>query len=130
MDFNYQKIYEQLGNLFYSVAASDGHVKTKEIVKLKEIIDRDWLPLEESKDEFGIDAAHYIYITFDYLIASLTSAEDAFRAFASYYESHRSHFTKELKKKILKTSAEIANVFGGVNKSEISILTRLNLLLQ
>ncbi len=130
MDINYQKIYEQLGNLFYSIAAADNHVKAKEVVKLKEIVDHEWLPLEGSKDEFGIDAAHYIYISFDYLLASSTLAEDAYQAFTSYYEAHKSHFSKDLKRKILVTSAEIANAFGGANKSELAYLTRLNLLLQ
>ena len=40
MIINYQKIYEQLGYLFYSIAASDKHVMKQESEILKKEIDK------------------------------------------------------------------------------------------
>jgi len=125
MNINYQKIYEQLGNLFYCIAAADNNVKPQEVAKLKEIIDSDWLPLEDSTDEFGVDAAHYIFITFDYQLAESATARESFKLFADYYKAHKSAFSKDMKRKISSTATTIANSFGGTNKSELTYLTQL-----
>jgi len=126
MEINYLKIYEQLGNLFYCIAAADNNVKPQEVAKLKELIDRDWLPLENSKDRFGVDAAHYIFITFDYQLASSASARESFILFADYYKAHKSAFSKSMKNKISSTATAIANSFAGTNKSELTYLTQLH----
>jgi hypothetical protein len=125
MTTNYQKIYEQLGNLFFAIAMADNHLKHKEVEKLKELVNKEWVPLEHSTDEFGTDAAYYIYISFDYLTDSFTTAEEAFYTFKVYYEIHKAVFSEKLKAKILTTATDIAVSFRGISKAEHEYLDRL-----
>lgn len=39
--------YSVIGQLFYAIAAADKTVKQEEIVQLKELIETDWLPLDD-----------------------------------------------------------------------------------
>ena len=43
MKIDNRDIFEQIGNLFYSIAA-DQHVKPLEVGELKALISKDWLP--------------------------------------------------------------------------------------
>ncbi len=128
MKTNYQKIYEQLGNLFFAIAMADKEVRPREVERLKELVSREWVPLESSTDEFGTDAAHYIYISFDYLSETFTTAQEAFEMFAGYYTIHKQVFSDKLKNKILYTAREIAEAFRGINKAELLYLEQLNVL--
>ncbi len=129
MTTNYQKIYEQLGNLFFAIAMADNHLKHKEVEKLKELVAEEWVPMEHSTDEFGTDAAFYIYIAFDYLTDSFTTAEEAFEMFREYYEIHKAVFSEKLKNQIMTTATEIAVSFRGISKAEHRYLEKLELLL-
>ncbi len=60
--------YQQLGKLFYAVADSDNNIQQDEINKLKKVVREEWLPIEDSVDEFGTDAAYQIEIVFDWLL--------------------------------------------------------------
>ena len=60
--------YQQLGKLFYSAASVDNTVHEDEMAQLKEIVKKEWLPLENSLSEFGDDAAYQIEIVFDWLV--------------------------------------------------------------
>lgn len=129
MKTNYQKIYEQLGKLFYAIAMADNEVRPREVKRLKELVSKEWVPLESSTDEFGTDAAYYIYISFDYLTDTFTTARQAFDAFAEYYEVHKAYFNNGLKEKIRTTAYQIADAFRGMNKAEHEYLERLDQLL-
>lgn len=60
--------YQQLGKLFYSMALADGKVQQEEITKLKKIVQKEWVLLEDSIDSFQIDTAYQIEIVFYWLI--------------------------------------------------------------
>jgi len=130
MVINYQKIYEKLGYLFYAIAAADQHVKFSEEKKLRELVTQKWVPLENSTDEFNTDAAYYISIAFDYLLAEGVSAEEAFRVFQEYYTEHKSAFDQNLKKQITATAQAIAQAFARKNQQEQKLLAELSRLLK
>lgn len=44
-------------------------------------MDKHWLPLEASLDDFGTDSAHYITISFDFAMAEEMDADRAFQSF-------------------------------------------------
>lgn len=129
MIVNYQKIYEQLGYLFYSIAASDKHVMKQESEILKKEIEKEWIPLEDSTDEFGTDAANYIYFTFDRLSDMDFSPREAFDSFKAYFETHANAFTPDVRSRIQRTVSHMANAFAHKTKTEEYIEKELRKLL-
>jgi hypothetical protein len=129
MIINYQKIYEQLGYLFYAIASADRHSRAKEFEILKQDIIKEWVPLETSTDEFGTDAANYIYFTFDNLLDQEADPEESFASFKEYFELHAHAFDKNLRKRIEKTAFHMATAFAHKNKTETKILQELKKLL-
>lgn len=126
---NYANLYEHLGRLFYAVAAADGEVNEKETLTLKKEIEAIWLPLENSKDLYGSDAAHKIWMAFETSDEQSMDAKEAFEVFKNYYHHTQSDWTPDLKKKVQKTSAAVANAFDRYNKAELQILSALHLLM-
>ena len=120
---------EHLGTLFYSIAAIDKTIRTEEIDKLKQIIKREWLPLENSFNEFGDDAAYEIEIVFDWLVANEWELEQVIPDFKIFRAEHQHLFTPEINALILKTANAIASSFLGKNKSEHVLISQLSAIL-
>ena len=120
--------YQNLGKLFYAIAASDGNVRPIEFDKLKTVVKQQWLDVDEINDAFGTDAAYQIEVVFDWL-----NRDDELNINACYddflsYKNEQSHlFTDEVKKLILKTASSIAYAFSGINKSELIMLAKLDI---
>ncbi|MBL7899221.1 MAG: TerB family tellurite resistance protein [Crocinitomicaceae bacterium] len=121
--------YQNLGKLFFAIAAADKKVTPEEISALKKHVSENWLDLEDSTDYFGSDAAHQIEIVFDYLVDEMPDAEDCYRDFADFRKKHDSIFKQEVKDMIWQTADSIASSFNGKNKSELVMLSRLAQLL-
>ncbi|MCX7551733.1 hypothetical protein [Xanthomarina sp. F2636L] len=120
--------YEVLGKLFYAVAAADGVVELSEVNKLKEIIRKEWLLVDETEDAFQTDAAYQIEVVFDWLDSQNNLNSDTlFEKFVSYKNEQSQFFTPAIKKLILKTAHAIATSFSGKNKSELIILAKLEM---
>jgi hypothetical protein len=112
------RLYQYLGKIFYSVAAVDKTVRTEEIAQLKKIIQKEWLPHENTFDEFGSDSAYQIEIVFDWLVENEWNFEQTLSDFKIFHREHLSLFTPQLNALILKTTTAIATSFSGQNKSE------------
>ncbi|AXT51071.1 hypothetical protein D1818_09615 [Aquimarina sp. BL5] len=121
--------YQNLGKLFYAIAAADKVVRTSEYVSLRNLVKSEWLAVDDLEDEFGADAAFQIEIVFDWLDYSALEAEASFNEFSSFYNNHKSLFTDRIKQLIWNTSNSIANAFSGKNKSELMMLGRLHIIL-
>ena len=130
MQINYQKIYERLGYPFYAIAAADNVVTKNEVSRLKEMVQNVWVPIEETTDEFGTDAAQYISISFDYLMNEGVEADQAFDGFKDYYVTHPAAFSKNIRRNMKTTASAIAEAFRGRNKQESAFLEKLNDLLE
>ncbi len=126
------RFYRQLGKLFYCIAAVDKTVRPEEITQLKKIIQREWLPLESSFDQFGSDSAYQIEIVFDWLAENELEWEydQTLPDFKIFHSEHESLFTPEVNSLILKTAQAIASAFSGKNKSEHVLISQLNFILQ
>jgi hypothetical protein len=123
-------LYENLGKLFYAMAISDGSVHTKEWDKVKEIVQEDWLYVDDFTDRYGTDAANQIEIVFDGLMEYNKSSEECYIAFKDFYKEHPHAFSENIKSLTLKTANAIASAFSGRNKSELVLLAKINLLLK
>ena len=122
------KFYQNLGKLFYAIAASDKTVRIVEVEKLKELVKNQWLDVDLIEDTFGTDAAYQIEIVFDWLNQEeFLNVESCFKDFISYKNEQAHLFTDEVKHLILRTAESIAFSFSGINKSELIMLVKLNL---
>lgn len=122
-------LYEHLGKVFYCIAVIDKTIRKEEIEQLKEIVKTEWLPLENTFNEFGDDTAYEIEIVFDWLIANKWDAEQVIPDFKIFRKEHEHLFTPEVITLILKTANAIANSFLGKNKSEHVFISQLSAIL-
>ena len=121
--------YQQLGKLFYGVALADKTVRIEEITKLKEIVKKEWVPIENTFNEFGDDSAYQIEIVFDWLVENDWNIGKVIPNFKIFKKEHPSLFTPQANDLILKTAKAIAVSFSGKNKSESVLITELNAVL-
>ncbi|MEL6810318.1 MAG: hypothetical protein AAFP76_03165 [Bacteroidota bacterium] len=120
--------YQEVGQLFYAVAASDKIVRKKEYATLRKLVKENWMAMDEYTDEFGADAALQIEIVFDWFDYEQMNADDCFEAFSQFYKEYPKLFSDNRKDLIWKTANAIAAAFSGKNKSELIMLSRLHLL--
>lgn len=122
------KFYQNLGKLFYAIAAADKNIREAEISKLKEIVKNEWLAVDDLEDDFGTDAAYQIEVVFDWLINEEDfDIEACYNDFVTYKNNQPHLFTKKVKHLILKTANAIAASFSGMNKSELMLLAKLTI---
>lgn len=122
-------LYEHLGKVFYCIAAVDKTIRKEEIAQLKEIVKTEWLPLENTFNEFRDDTAYEIEIVFDWLIANTWDTEQVIPDFKIFRKEHDHLFTPEVIILILKTANAIANSFLEKNKSEHVFISQLSTIL-
>lgn len=121
----HQKFYQNMGRLFYAIAAADGIVRKEELDSLKGIVREEWLDLDDYTDEFGTDSAFQIEIIFEWLDANKPDPQEAFQNFLEFHAENKTLFNKQINEKILGASRKIAAAFRGKNKSELVMLARL-----
>ncbi|OBX25392.1 hypothetical protein LX77_01709 [Gelidibacter algens] len=122
------KFYQNLGKLFYAIAAADHKVLEAEISKLKEVVKKEWLAIDDLQDQFGTDAAYQIEVVFDQLYSDgKLNVKTCYDDFVTYKNDQKHLFTKQVKQLILKTANAIAESFSGKNKSELILLAKLNI---
>lgn len=110
MKIDTRDIFEQIGNLFYAIAA-DQHVKPLEVAELKSLISKDFLPRNHGIEQVVPDETHFIIMAMDSLHGNQISAKAAFNDFSKFYQLHPEVFTSELKQKICDTALEITKIF-------------------
>tara|TARA_R110002049_G_scaffold47793_9_gene138041 strand:- start:7959 stop:8369 length:411 start_codon:yes stop_codon:yes gene_type:complete len=122
------RFYQNLGKLFYAIAAADGKVRVEEFAQLKKLVRDQWLVVDAIDDSFDVDATDQMEVVFDTLRA--TDELDATTCYDEFvhYKNKKPHlFTNEVKKLIIKTASSIAHAFAGINKAELIMLARLDI---
>ena len=121
--------YQQLGRLFYTLAAADKHVRVEEVAVFKKIFKEEWesLLIHIFKEEKG--AIKKIETVFDFLAANEVAIDKTLTEFKKFKEMHPQLFDLEVKELILKTAEAITNVSSGKNKSELVIMSKLHSIL-
>lgn len=122
--------YEQLGKLFYYIAAIDGTVAKEEVTTLKQMVKNEWYPLDAYTTEFGEDAAFQIEIVFDWLNQNDWDIASTMRNFKLFKQEHPSLFTPKTVALIQKTAQEIVFSFAKRNKAEYVVLHELKNILE
>ncbi|MCM4169343.1 hypothetical protein KCTC52924_00591 [Arenibacter antarcticus] len=124
-----KEFYQCLGKLFYAIAMADKKIMPNEIDSLRKDVKRYWLAIDDSKDEFGTDAAFQIEIVFDWLQDQEKEGDEYFTEFMDFYEEHPNFFSPQIKKLIWKTADDIASSYAHKNKSELILLNKLKITL-
>ncbi|AOW19540.1 tellurite resistance TerB family protein [Urechidicola croceus] len=121
------QFYQNLGKIFYAVAASDKVVRDEEFQTLKEVIKSHWMDIDNIEDEFGMDSALQIEIVFDWFNANENElhADDCFNDFKDFKKEHESIFTPKVERTIWRTCIAIADAFYGKNKAEKEMLAKI-----
>ena len=125
MTDNKEDVYAGLGQLFYSIAASDGHVAPAEAAKLKALVKAEWMPLESARDAVGTDLGYYIEIGFDHANGAKQEPDAAFARFSAVFHDNPASFDASTRGQVLRTAKAIANAFAGKNKAEQEQITKL-----
>jgi len=110
MSITNRTIYVQLGNLFYSIAASEG-LKSFNLKLLKLLISKDWVPRSWNTELLVSDEAHFMLTEIDTLYENKMSSLEAYSEFSKFYALHPELFSLETKNQINATSEEIAELF-------------------
>ncbi len=121
--------YHNLGKLFYAIAAADKVVRDEEFSRLQYCVLNYWLEIDDLQDAFGADAAYLIEIVFEGVEAFNEDPQKMFSDFLDYKNEHPHFFTIEIKNIILQTAWTIGRAFSGLNKSELIMLGKLELVL-
>ncbi len=131
MDIQVNKFYQNLGKLFYAVAASDAVVRKDEYEALKKVVSSHWLSLDDVTDEFGGDASYQIEIVFDFLYASKFEdhALDFVKDFEEFKTTNQELFSAKVDRTIWRTCISIADAFYGKNQKEKEILAMIKTVL-
>lgn len=122
--------YQVLGRVFYAAAQADKEVRLEEVEAMKQIVNEEWLNLEDTFDEFNSDSAHQIEIVFDYLLSNDEVIENAIDELKEFKKIHSSLFSDQINRLILITANRIASAFAQKNKSELVFLSQLQLVLK
>lgn len=122
--------YQNLGKLFYAIAAADKVIREEEVKELKKIVNKEWVALGEVKDQHEIDEMRQIKIIFNLLREQMCNPNDCFADFKSFKETHEHLFNEDVKQLIWKTANAITLSFSGRNKSELIMLTELGTILK
>ncbi len=120
--------YQKLGELFYAIAATDKIVRKEEYKVLTQLVAKEWTHSIEYNEQDKTDAGYQISIVFEWFDYERLDAEDCFKSFVNYYKQHQRFFTEERKALLLTTAQKIAAAFSGYNKSELIMVTKLQLL--
>ena len=117
-------LFDKIILVFYAVAAADGLVRPEELKVLKRVVKEKWF----SGDNVPLCEVLIPQI-FQELQQQGVSSHEAFDEFREYYQQHRNEFSQEHKAKLAETAAAVAAAFAGNNKSELTVLAQLYLLL-
>lgn len=117
--------YQNLGKLFYAVAYADDEVSEEEIKELEKVIEKVWVPLEDTKDEFGVDNAFNIGVMFQHLNETKESAAKCFEDFKQYATANKDLFPNYVKYITIDTAIEIADSFAETDEVEKDMIDDL-----
>ena len=115
---NPTELYQALAYLFYAVAMADRKIEMDELAALQKEIQTHWP---------GQDGT-IIAARFEGIMQHGLSAEEAFPHFEQYFLKHKAHIPSALRHTIFASADAIASAFARKNKSELVLLSKLQLL--
>lgn len=123
---DYRKYYNELGKLLYAVANVDGNIHQREIDEVHNVVREELIYLDESQDDFEMDAAFFTEFEFDYLREeNLNTSEELLNGFAEYLRN-TPELRPSLREAARHAAERVASCFAGINKKERVFLEKLD----
>lgn len=127
---NTKRLYKELGNLFYSIAAADKRIRPEEREVLHNEIQYAWKHHDHSTDRFGTDRAFLIEFEFETMEDEFESAENAFVSFENFFTENEKEIDQASRVKIFNSARHIAESVRKINADELVYLVRLKKILK
>lgn len=125
-----EKVAKAIGYLVYAVASADNYVAPEEKQIVHDIINENWRILADKEDPFGVRALDFIDKMLGVLEDKHVDSEASIELFKEVYDENRDQFTPELKKFILDVCIKTGSAFNRMNKSELVLISRIEILLR
>lgn len=125
-----EQVAKAIGFIVYAVASADKHVSPEEKQVVHDIINENWKILADHEDPFGVRALDFIDKMMVVLDEKKVDSEEAFRLFKEVYDENRERFTPGMNNFIVTICIKTAAAFNQLNKAELVLLSRIELLLK
>ena len=114
-------LYQNLGKLYYAIAAADKTVDDKEFIALQNIIKQQYTEHENKETLSILETFEWLRTDNEY------SANKCYDNFVNYKRANEEIFSNKLRSQILQTASKITASFAGQNKSELIMLAKLDM---
>lgn len=125
-----EQVTKSIAYIVYAIASADHKVSSEEKKAVHDFVNENWKTLSDKEDPFGVRALDFI----DKLITSLEnqkiSSESSFELFHKIYDENKKDFTLEIKRFLVNISIKTGASFNRMNKSELVMLSRLEIILK
>lgn len=122
--------YENLGKLFYALAAADNIVANNEFECLTKMVKTEWTCHSQLKEKFETASPLKILKTFDMCRYKKYDAEICLNEFKVFREKYPDIFTPAINRQIWSTAKIMAHCFPGINKSEVVMMAKIHGILE
>jgi hypothetical protein len=120
--------YQNLGKLFYAIAAIDKTVRDEEFYALITVVKNKWSAVNAISEAGEFPGEASIINTFRWLRDDDEyNAQTCFDSFIAYMRAHPELFTDTINTLILDTAGAIASAFSSKNKAELIGLAKLDI---
>jgi hypothetical protein len=124
-----ENVARAIAYMAYAVACADHHVDEVERKAIHSFIDEHWQLLADEEDPFAAQTLDFVDKMIPALEANQMSSEEAFNHFKEMFEAKKELFSAELKTFIIQLCIRTGAAFNQMNKSELVLISRLELLL-
>jgi len=115
---NIKQFYKELGKLLYAIAFADDKVSKQEVLKLEEIVSKEFASYEHTSDSSGMNQAYYASFEFEDCYKNKMSAKQALTSFLEFVDKNIEGLDSLLVTKAVAATKKVAGAYHGVNKKE------------
>lgn len=125
-----QKVAEAIGYVLYAVASADKRISPEEKQVIELYLCKNQNMLVHPEDLAGAKSVEIILEKMDFLLHQKMKSEMAFQLFSERYQADKKLFSAEIKQLILDLCIKAAVAVNRMNKSELVVLSQIELLLK
>ena len=125
-----QKVAEAIGYVLYAVASADKRISPEEKQVIELYLRNNQKTLMNLEDPTGTKSVEIILEKMDFLLHQKMKSEMAFQLFSELYQADKKLFSAEIKQLISDICIKAAVAVNRMNKSELVVLSQIELLLK
>ena len=125
-----QKVAEAIGYVLYAVTSADKRISSEEKQVIELHLCKNQNMLVHPEDLAGAKSVEIILEKMDFLLHQKMKSEMAFQLFSERYQADKKLFSAEIKQLIIDICIKAAVAVNRMNKSELVVLSQIELLLK